>query len=108
MNDKIIPSYDEDGNLAGLFNVDDVFDYQNRVHAAAIHSMGLCREEAFSAILDAVKTNQSKSTQILTLISAVLEIVDILDASTSALDAHGHKSREKILSLYSVEGGESA
>lgn len=108
MNDKIIPSYDEDGNLAGLFNVDDVSAYRDRVHAAAIHSMGLCREEAFSAVLDAVKTNPTKSTQILALVSAVVELVDILDASVSAVDAHGYKSREKILGLYSVEGGDAS
>ena len=107
-DDKVVPAYDEDGNLSGLLNVDDVSDYRSRVHAAAIHSMGLCREEAFSAVLDAVKTNQTKSTQVLALISAVLELVDILDASVSAVDAHGYKSREMILSLYSVEGGDAS
>lgn len=108
MSDKIIPSYDKDGNLAGLFNVADVFDYQDRVHAAAVHAMGKDREEAMSSILSAVRGQERTSTQIIALVSAVVELADLLDASVSAVDAHGFNSRMRILNLYPVKCGDEA
>lgn len=106
MSDRIIPTYDADGNLAGLFDIDSAFEYQDRVHVAAVHAMGKERDDAISGILAAVRTNEKHGIQVIALVSAVVELADLLDASVSALDAYGYDSREKILSLYPLEAGE--
>ncbi|MCK1801482.1 hypothetical protein MTQ12_00205 [Brevibacterium sp. R8603A2] len=103
MTDRIIPSYDQNGSLAGVLNVDDVERDLDRVTAAAIASLDDDRETIIDRLNEAL-AGQSEAFKITALKGTIADILDTFSAIVDITETIGVPTRQKLRETFIGEG----
>ena len=99
-DDKIVPTYDKDGNLAGVFNISDVLRMQEFTARAAVMSIGKEREDIISDVLATLRGHKEHA-RTMSAVSALAEVIEILDSTLTVADeATGMGVRAKLMEVY--------
>ncbi|WP_101653507.1 hypothetical protein [Brevibacterium ihuae] len=102
MTDRIIPSYDQNGDLAGVLNIDDVERDLDRVTAAAIASLDDDRKTIIDRLNEAL-AGQSEAFKVTALKGTIADILETFAAIVDVTEALGVPTRQKLRETFTEE-----
>lgn len=108
MTENFIPTFDTDGNVTGMFDMQGILDAGHDATKTAVEHLDADRGEMIHTVLQAVN-NLEHRTQTFVLAGTIADLLEIFQGVTNIAEATGTPVRSKLREIWGIadEGDES-
>lgn len=103
MTENCIPTFDAEGNVAGMFDMQGILDAGRDATKTAIEHLDADRGEMVHTVLQAVK-NLEHGTQTFVLAGTIADLLEVFQGVTDVAEATGTPVRSKLREIWGIEG----
>lgn len=97
--DMFIPTFDAEGNPAGVFDMAGLFDASHEATRSAIFNLDADRGEMIHGAMQAVK-GVSKDSQAIILAGTIADLLETFQGIADVAEAYGVPARSKLREIW--------